>query len=80
MESIKRLSKMHTSLNNQKQLTLYRPELRLYENLRHEIQNFVPPEESLRVEFTRMLAHPSLALNVIPEKFSDRLDSGGIPE
>ena len=46
--------------------------MRLYEILVKEIASFVPPEESLRVEFTKVLAHPSLVLNVVPEKFSER--------
>ena len=79
-EHLQYLKKLHTTLSSNQTLLRIRPELRLYEILVKEIANFVPPEESLRVEFTKALAHPSLVLNVVPEKFSERQDSGGIPE
>ena len=45
----------------------FRPDLWLYENLIAEIGSFVPPEEGLKVEFTRLLSHPAMILRVIPE-------------
>jgi hypothetical protein len=74
------MSKIHQTLDQNQKLFSLKPELRLYENFLHEACSFVAPEESLRAEYTRLLAHPSLVLNVIPEKLSNRHDSGGIPE
>lgn len=45
----------------------WRPELRLYENMQEEIENFVPPESCLKAEFHRYLSHPAIILRVIPE-------------
>ena len=50
----------------------WRPDLRLYECLVAEIGNFVPPEECLKAEFHRMLAHPAIILRVTPENAFDK--------
>ena len=68
------------TLDSSSTLLNVRPELRLFENIVREVDNFIAPDESLRTEFSRALAHPSHVLNVIPEKLNERLDSGGIPE
>ena len=48
-------------------IEMWRPELRLYENLVTEIGSFVPPEECLKAESARLLSHPAMILRVIPE-------------
>lgn len=50
----------------------YRPELRFYENMIEEIENFVPPEECLKAEFHRLLSHPAITLRMIPDGAFDR--------
>ena len=41
--------------------------MHLYENLVHEVEDFVPPEECLKSEFLRQLSHPAIILRFIPE-------------
>ena len=43
------------------------PDLRLYELITNEIREFVPPEECLKIEFSRYLSHPAIILRFIPE-------------
>lgn len=50
----------------------FRPDLWLFENLIGEISTFTPPEDSLKVEFTRLLSHPAMILRLIPETAFDR--------
>ena len=57
---------------NNQYIERWRPELRMYENLMTEIQNFFAPEEQLRGEFHRLLSHPAIILRVIPEGAFDK--------
>lgn len=43
--------------------------IRFYENLTKELADFRPPEEDLNVEYNRLLAHPTLILRVIPDRY-----------
>ena len=49
------------------------PELRFYDTLIEEINEFREPEACLKGEFTRLIAHPALLLRLIPEKFNQKM-------
>ena len=49
----------------------WRPELRLYEILKREIEDFTPPEQCLKAEFLRLFSHPAAVLRVTPDKAFD---------
>ena len=46
----------------------WRPELRLYEIVRQELDDFVPPENCLKAEFLRLFSHPAVVLRVTPDR------------
>lgn len=65
VQALKQLyKKMHENIQ---QVERFLPHLRLYENILAEIYDFVPPEDCLKGEFTRLLSHPSTILRVVPE-------------
>ena len=63
--AIKKLSlKMYENVHY---IEKYRPDLRIYEFICAEIENFVPPEDCMKAEFHRLLSHPCISLRMIPD-------------